>query len=117
MIWGIGDNVNLGNLQSGSAPWRGWPRQASAMGLAVMVGVFGLVGVHRTEGRADAVSSGSRRLCQGDTPCPPGSSGSRRLCQGDTPCPPGSSGSRRLCQGDTPCPPGEAGQADVVADL
>ena len=46
--------MNLGNVQSGSAPWRGWPRQASSMGMAVMVGIFGLVGVHRTEGRAEA---------------------------------------------------------------
>jgi hypothetical protein len=46
--------VNLGNVQSGSALRRGWPRQASAMGLAVVVGVFGLAGVHRTEGRAEA---------------------------------------------------------------
>jgi hypothetical protein len=65
--------VNLGKWHGGSAPWRGWPRQASAMSLAVVVGVFGLAGVHRTEGRAEAsISSGSRRLCQGDTPCPPG---------------------------------------------
>lgn len=43
------------------------------MSLAVVVGVFGLVGVHPTEGRAEAaMSSGSRRLCQGDSPCPPG---------------------------------------------
>ena len=65
--------MNLGKWQSGSAPSRGWPRQASAMSLAVAIGVFGLAGVHRTEGRAEAsISSGSRRLCQGDTPCPPG---------------------------------------------
>ena len=49
--------MNLGNVQSGSAPRRGWPRQVSAMGVAVAVGVFGLVGVHRTEGRADAANS------------------------------------------------------------
>ena len=47
--------MNLGNVQSGSALRRGWPRQVGAMGIAVAVGVFGLVGVHRTEGRADAV--------------------------------------------------------------
>jgi len=49
--------VNLGKLPSGSAPWRGWPRQASAMSLAVVVGVFGLAGVHRTDGRAEASTS------------------------------------------------------------
>jgi len=50
--------VKLGHGQSGSAPWRGWPLQASAMGLAVVVGVFGLAGVHRTEARADAAQAG-----------------------------------------------------------
>jgi hypothetical protein len=51
--------VNLGKWQSGSALRRGWPRQASAMSLAVTVGVFGLAGVHRTEGRADAAGADS----------------------------------------------------------
>ncbi len=46
--------MNLGNGQSGSALRRGWPRQVSAMGLAVVVGVFGFVGVHHTERRAEA---------------------------------------------------------------
>lgn len=49
--------MNLGHQQSGSALRRGWPRQASAMGLAVVVGVFGFAGVHRTEGRADAAAA------------------------------------------------------------
>ena len=49
--------MNLGKLQSGNAPSRGWPRQASAMSLAVVVGVFGLAGVHRTESRAEAATS------------------------------------------------------------
>ena len=48
--------MNLGKWQSGSAPSRGWPRQASAMSLAVAVGVFGLAGVHRTESRAEAAT-------------------------------------------------------------
>lgn len=48
--------MNLGKFPSGSAPWRGWPRQASAMCVAVAVGVFGLAGVHRTEGRAEAAT-------------------------------------------------------------
>jgi len=48
--------VNLGKSQSGSAPWRGWPRQLGAMGVAVTIGVFGLAGVHRTEGRAEAAA-------------------------------------------------------------
>jgi hypothetical protein len=49
--------VKLGNVQGFSATRPGWPRQVSAMALAVAVGVFGLVGVHRTEGRADAASA------------------------------------------------------------
>lgn len=49
--------MNLGNVQSGSALRRGWPRQVSAMGMAVVAGVFGLAGVHRTEGRADAATA------------------------------------------------------------
>lgn len=48
--------MNLGKLPSSSAPWRGWLRQASAMCVAVAVGVFGLAGVHRTEGRAEAAT-------------------------------------------------------------
>jgi hypothetical protein len=48
--------VNLGNVQGGSALRRGWPRQLSAMGFAVVVGVFGLVGIHSTERRADAAA-------------------------------------------------------------
>ncbi len=46
--------MNLGKPHSGGALRRGWPRQVSAMGVAVAVGVFGLVGVDQTEGRADA---------------------------------------------------------------
>ena len=46
--------MKLGNPQSGGALRRGWPRQVSAMGFAVVVGVFGLVGVHPAEGRAEA---------------------------------------------------------------
>ena len=66
--------MNLGKLQSGSAPRRGWPRQAMAMGIAVSVGMFGLVGVHRTEGRADAATDTDALLrLQGlDWPAPPG---------------------------------------------
>jgi hypothetical protein len=44
------------------------------MSLAVMVGVFGLVGVHRTEGRADAATD-TRAFMQAqalDWPAPPG---------------------------------------------
>ncbi len=48
--------MNLGNEISVSAPRRVWTRHASAMGFAVAVGVLGLVGVHPTEGRADAAS-------------------------------------------------------------
>ena len=52
--------MNLGNVRSDSAPRRAWIRQVtalrqlSAMTLAVVVGVFGLVGVHPAEGRAGA---------------------------------------------------------------
>ena len=49
--------MNLGNGQSGSALRRGWSRQVNAMGLAVVVGIFGLAGVHRTEGRAEAAET------------------------------------------------------------
>jgi hypothetical protein len=55
--------MNLGQEHSVSAPRRGWtrqlfvPRQISAMVFAVTVGVFGLVGVHRSEGRADAAAA------------------------------------------------------------
>lgn len=49
--------MNLGNVQGVSAPRAGWTRQVSAMSFAVVVGVFGLVGVHPTEGRADAASA------------------------------------------------------------
>jgi hypothetical protein len=49
--------VNLGNPQSGGALRRGWPRQVSAMGFAVVVGVFGLVGVHPAERRAEAAAA------------------------------------------------------------
>ena len=56
--------MNLGNVQSGSAPRRGWPRQASAMGLAVVVGVFGLAGVHRTEGRAEAAEAAGANIAE-----------------------------------------------------
>ena len=49
--------MNLGKVPGVSAPRAGWSRQFSAMGFAVVVGVFGLVGVHRTEGRADAATA------------------------------------------------------------
>jgi len=49
--------MNLGNVNSVSAPRRAWKRQASAMGFAVAAGVLGLVGVHPTEGRADAAAA------------------------------------------------------------
>jgi hypothetical protein len=47
--------VNLGKVQ-GDSPRAGRSRQFTAMGFAVVVGVLGLVGIHRTEGRADAAS-------------------------------------------------------------
>ena len=65
-FWGIGDNVNLGNMHSVSAPWRAWMRPFGAMGVAVAVGVFGLTGIRRTEGRADAAATAHVEL-----PIPP----------------------------------------------
>jgi hypothetical protein len=41
------------------------------MGLAVAVGVFGLVGVHRSEGRADAAAAGDDAGPTVDLPLPP----------------------------------------------
>lgn len=64
--------MNLGIVQGVSALRRGWTRQVSAMGFAVVVGVFGLVGVHPTEGRADAaagVGDGAPPVV--DLPVPP----------------------------------------------
>jgi len=61
--------VNLGNVQ-GDGP-RGRSRQFSAMGFAVVVGVFGLVGVHRTEGRAEAAASVAPAEPVFDLPVPP----------------------------------------------
>jgi hypothetical protein len=61
--------VNLGNFKGDRprlAP--GWSRQVSAMGLAVVIGVFGLVGVHPTEGRAEAAVGAEPVL---DLPMPP----------------------------------------------
>jgi hypothetical protein len=70
-FWGIGDNVNLGKEHSVSAPRRDWTRQVSAMVFAVVVGVFGLVGVHPTEGRADASAAIADGAPVVDLPVPP----------------------------------------------
>jgi hypothetical protein len=61
--------VNLGNFKKDSSLRRGWTRQICASGFAVVVGVFGLVGVHPTEGRADAASAGAGAVV--DLPVPP----------------------------------------------
>jgi hypothetical protein len=45
--------VNLG-MHKDSRLRRGWTRRIGAAGFAVVVGVFGLVGVHPAEGRVDA---------------------------------------------------------------
>jgi hypothetical protein len=63
--------MNLGKVHSDSAPRRGWTRQVSAMSLAVVVGVFGLVGVHRSEGRADAAAAVGDGAPVVDLPIPP----------------------------------------------
>jgi hypothetical protein len=59
--------VNLGNFEGSSSARPRWTQQFSAMGFAVAVGVFGLVGVHPTEGRADAATTAPVR----DLPVPP----------------------------------------------
>lgn len=61
--------MNLGNVQGG--PRAGRSRQFSAMGFAVVVGVFGLVGVHPTEGRADAAPIAVPAEPVLDLPVPP----------------------------------------------
>src|SRR4051812_20437104 len=58
-------------MDSVSAPRRAWTRQVTAMGLAVVVGVFGLVGVHRSEGRADAASPIGEAAPAVELPVPP----------------------------------------------
>lgn len=58
--------MNLGNVHCVSAPRRGWTRQFSAMGVAVVVGVFGLTGIRPAERRADAAPTAHAEL-----PVPP----------------------------------------------
>ena len=61
--------MNLGN-ENDSRLRRGWTRSICATGFAVVVGAFGLVGVHRTEGRADAAAVGGGTPVV-DLPVPP----------------------------------------------
>jgi hypothetical protein len=71
-FWGIGDIVNLGKVEKDSRLRRGWTRQICASSLAIVIGVFGLVGVHRTEGRADAASAdGEDTAAVVELPVPP----------------------------------------------
>jgi hypothetical protein len=63
--------VNLGIVDNDSRLRRGWTRQISAMSLAVVVGVFGLVGIHRAEGRADATPAVGGGAPVVDLPVPP----------------------------------------------
>ena len=62
--------MNLGNVNSVSAPRRAWRRQFGAMGIAVAVGVFGLAGVRSADSRADAVSPSDRPAPDGPAPLP-----------------------------------------------
>jgi hypothetical protein len=74
-IWGIGDNVNLGNVKESGQARPDLARQVSAMGFAVVIGVLGLVGVHPTEGRAEAASAALASVDRAapvlDLPMPP----------------------------------------------
>jgi hypothetical protein len=63
--------VTLGTMHRASALRRGWTRQLSATGFAVVVGVFGLVGVHPAEGRADAAPPSGAAGPVLDLPVPP----------------------------------------------
>src|SRR5438874_7330302 len=80
--------MNLGNVHSDSAPRRAWmrrvaaPRQVSAMTLAVVVGVFGLVGVRPAEGRADAAAAVGDAAPVVELPVPPRVGGFTSLPQG-----------------------------------
>ena len=62
--------MNLGNFND-SRLRRGWTRSIAATSFAVVVGVFGLVGVHPAEGRADAASAVGDRGPVVDLPLPP----------------------------------------------
>jgi hypothetical protein len=63
--------MNLGNVQRACVLRRDRARQLGATGLAVVVGVFGLVGVHPAEGRADAVAAAGDGGVVLDLPVPP----------------------------------------------
>ena len=66
--------MNLGKVHMCSRLRRGWPRRLTVSGFAVVVGVFGLVGVHPAEGRAVAPAAGSSAADAGpfaDLPAPP----------------------------------------------
>jgi len=64
--------VNLGTVHPCSRLRRGWTRQLSATGFAVVVvGVFGLVGVHPAQGRADAAPAAGAEGPVLDLPVPP----------------------------------------------
>ena len=69
--------MNLGTVHTAGAlrlGWirrRGWGRWMSATGCAVVVAVFGLVGVHPAEGRADAGPTAGPTGSVVDLPVPP----------------------------------------------
>src|SRR2546421_7039667 len=68
--------MNLGILHKCSRLRRGWTGQLSATGFAVVVGVFGLVGVHPAEGKAVAAPAAGTTAetvdgAFGELPLPP----------------------------------------------
>src|SRR5579884_1936183 len=63
--------MNLGISSRASGLRRGWARQLSATGLAVVVGLVGLVGVHPAQGRVDAAPAGGGGGAGLDLPIPP----------------------------------------------
>ena len=63
--------MNLGTVHPCSRLRRGWTRQLSATGFAVVVGVFGLVGVHPAQGRVDAAPAAGAEGPVLDLPVPP----------------------------------------------
>jgi hypothetical protein len=77
--------MNLGMVQRASALWRGRARQLSAAGFAVVVGVFGLVGVHPAQGRAGTVPATGAPPPVLELPVPPRHSPAAGTAEPDTP--------------------------------
>jgi hypothetical protein len=62
--------MNLGKLNSVSAPRRAWTRQFGAMGVAVAVAVFGLAAARSADSRADAASPSGPPTSDAPAPFP-----------------------------------------------